>query len=310
MASELQSLVLKNTIFGAIALIGFALAGLARADGADWPTLTESRDPELQQQLESELAALGMMRVVREERLAVALVELTDRHNPRYAAVNPDLGIYAASLPKIAILLGVFQKAEDQRRPVDSESLSLCIDMIRSSSNPAATELLNRVGFEYLANLLQSKRYGLYDRSHDGGLWVGKAYASTQAWKRDPVNNLSHGATVFQVARFYYMLETGRLVSPGASAMMKAILGKPALQHKFVKGLASYHPDSRIFRKSGTWREWHADSAIVERDGRRYIAVAIARSRNGGEWLSRLIVALDDIVFHEPALTADVRHDR
>jgi beta-lactamase class A len=290
-------------------LWGLAPGGVALADVGEWPTLTESRDPELQSQLESELASLGMMRVVREERLAVALVELTDPHNPRYAAVNPDLGIYAASLPKIAILLGVFQKAEDQRRAMDSETLDLCTDMIRSSSNPAATELLNRIGFEYLANLLQSKRYALYDRRHDGGLWVGKAYASTTAWKRDPVNNLSHGATVFQVARFYYLLETGRLVSPRASSMMKAILGQPALQHKFVKGLATYHPDSQIFRKSGTWREWHADSAIIERDGRRYIAVAIARSRNGGEWLSRLIVALDDIVFHEPELTARVRHE-
>ena len=92
--------------------------------------------------------------------------------------------------------------------------------------------------------------------------------------------------------------------------MMKAILGRPALQHKFVKGLIDYHPDSRIYRKSGTWREWHADSAIVERDGRRYIAVAIARSRIGGEWLSRLIVALDDIVFHDQELTASVRHGR
>ena len=36
---------------------------------------------------------------------------------------------------------------------------------------------------------------------------------------------------------------------------------------------------------------------IVERDGRRYIAVAMANHHSGGKWLSDLIVAMDDLVF-------------
>ena len=286
--------------FTVAALFCFLSASTTALGQDAWPGLSESHDPTLQYQLETEIASLGLSGIVRDKRLAVALVDITDPHHPRFAAINPDLGIYAASLPKIAILLGVFQKAADEGRKIDHNTISLCRSMIRESSNPAATELLNEVGFEYLADLLQSQRYGLYDEFHDGGLWVGKAYASTQAWKRDPVNNLSHGATVFQVARFYYLLETGRLVSPEASAMMKAILGKPALQHKFVEGLLANRPGSRIYRKSGTWKEWHSDSAIVERDGRRYIAVALAQSRNGGSMMSRIIVALDDIVFAAP----------
>jgi len=290
--------------FTALALSYFLFTSAGASGLEAWPGLSESQDPALQQQLEDEIANLGLTGVVRDKRLAVALVDITDPHHPRFAALNPDLGIYAASLPKIAILLGVFQKAADEGRKIDRETMSLCRAMIRESSNPAATELLNDVGFEYLADLLQSSRYALYDELHDGGLWVGKAYASTQAWKRDPVNNLSHGATVFQVARFYYLLETGRLVSPDASAMMKTILGKPALQHKFVQGLLANRPGSRIYRKSGTWKEWHSDSAIVERDGRRYIAVALTQSRNGGNMLSRIIVALDDIVFTPPQMAA------
>jgi beta-lactamase class A len=78
---------------------------------------------------------------------------------------------------------------------------------------------------------------------------------------------------------------------------MKSILANPAIEHKFVKGLKSVHPDSRIYRKSGTWKQYHSDSAIIEHDGRRYIAVALAKSRRGGEWLSDLIVALDDLIF-------------
>ncbi|MCP4709942.1 MAG: hypothetical protein GY869_15065, partial [Planctomycetes bacterium] len=37
--------------------------------------------------------------------------------------------------------------------------------------------------------------------------------------------------------------------------------------------------------------------AIVEHDGRRYIAVALAKSRRGSKWLSDLIVAMDDLIF-------------
>ena len=84
---------------------------------------------------------------------------------------------------------------------------------------------------------------------------------------------------------------------------MKSILGNPALEHKFVKGLKKVHPDSRIYRKSGTWKQYHSDSAIVEHNGRRYIAVSLAKSRHGDRWLTDLIVALDKLVC-EPAPTA------
>ena len=157
--------------------------------------------------------------------------------------------------------------------------------------------MLNKVGKAYLARLLQSPRYRLYDPKRNGGLWVGKEYAKSGAWKRDPLHNLSHGATALQVARFYYLLETGQLVSPELSRQMKDILGHPAIEHKFVKGLKSVHPQSRIYRKSGTWRQYHSDSAIIEHDGRRYIAVALAKSPRGGQWLSDLIVAMDKLVF-------------
>ena len=80
---------------------------------------------------------------------------------------------------------------------------------------------------------------------------------------------------------------------------MKEILSKPAINHKFVKGLNSVHPASEIFRKSGSWRQFHADSAIVERDGRRYIAVALAEDPKGGQWLSKLIVEMDKLIFSE-----------
>ena len=97
----------------------------------------------------------------------------------------------------------------------------------------------------------------------NGGVWVGKDYGQTPAWKRDPLHNLSHGATAMQTARFYYLLETKELVSAKLCRKMKQILSRPELRHKFVKGLEA-RPGSRIYRKSGSWKRCHADSAIAE----------------------------------------------
>jgi beta-lactamase class A len=169
--------------------------------------------------------------------------------------------------------------------------------MIRNSFNRSATEMMQRVGESFILKVLQSPRYRLYDPSHNGGLWLGKPYGRFPAKRRDSLYHLSHGATALQTARFYYLLENGLLVSPEMSRIMKKILSKPAIHHKFVKGLEAYQPNSRIFRKSGTWKTFHADSAIVERDGRRYIAVALADSPFGGKWLSDLIVGMDGLIF-------------
>lgn len=259
--------------------------------------LTESCDPVLQKGLEKCLISLNLKKASNHKSLSIVLVDITNPSSPRMAYVNPNEMMYAASLPKIAILLGAFERISNGEMSLDPQTRKTMARMIRNSSNQAASEILNRVGKAYLADLLQSSRYRLYDPEKNGGLWVGKEYSKAGAWKRDPLHNLSHGATALQVARFYYMLQTGRLVSPELSREMKSILANPAIEHKFVKGLKSVHPDSRIYRKSGTWQQYHSDSAIIEHDGRRYIAVALAKSSRGGKWLSDLIVAMDDLIF-------------
>jgi beta-lactamase class A len=264
---------------------------------ADQPDLLQATcDPELQQGLQDCLKNLRLDRAAAEKALSVVLVDITDPDNQRLAYANPNHMMYAASLPKIAILLGAFEKIAAGEMTLDDETRQKLTRMIRNSSNSAATEMLNRVGKAYLAELLQSPQYRLYDKSRNGGLWVGKEYAKKGAWQRDPLHNLSHGATALQAARFYYLLETGRLVSPAYSREMKRMLADPAINHKFVKGIKSAHPDAQIYRKSGTWRQYHADSGIIEHEGRRYIAVALAASPEGGRWLSELIVELDKLV--------------
>ncbi|BCR04911.1 hypothetical protein DESUT3_19800 [Desulfuromonas versatilis] len=265
-----------------------------------YPQLGTCGNPTLQDGLESCISSLKLDRAVRDGSLCVAVVDITDPEAPQFAAVNGDRMMYAASLPKIAILLGAFERIAAGELTLTGEIRDKLTRMIRNSSNSAATEMLNLVGKDYLARLLQSPRYRLYDPRLNGGLWVGKDYGKAAAWKRDPLANLSHGATAFQVARFYYLLETGQLVSPEMSREMKQILGDPAIHHKFVKGLEQARPGAKIFRKSGTWQNFHADSGIVERDGRRYIAVALADDPAGGKWLSELIVGLDDLICQAP----------
>ena len=271
------------------------LVGPASTQSED-PSLGETCDPRLQKALVTRLGSLHLQNATERKQLSVVVVDITDTSSPRMAYVNPNEMMYAASLPKIAILLGAFEKIASGEMDLNDETLEKLKLMIRYSSNAAATEILHRVGMDYLAELLQSPRYRLYDPERNGGLWVGKDYAKAPAWKRDPLHNLSHGATALQVARFYYLLETGQLVSPELSKLMKSILADPAVEHKFVKGLKDIQPDSEIYRKSGTWGPYHSDSAIVEHHGRRYIAVALAKSSKGERWLQKLIVALDDII--------------
>ena len=267
---------------------------------ASYPDLSNSIDGRLQYNLKKSLNKLGLSKPASNKKLALTLVDITDEANPKVAAVNGTEMMYAASLPKIAILLGAFERIENGTMKLDKRNHELLTRMIRNSSNTAATAMLNKVGKNYLAKLLQSPRYKLYDKSKNGGLWVGKEYGRGSAFRRDPLHNISHGATAMQVARFYYFLETNRLVSAKLTKDMKEILSKPAINHKFVKGLKSVQPSSEIFRKSGSWRQFHADSAIVERNGRRYIAVALAEDPKGGQWLSQLIVEMDKLIFSEP----------
>jgi beta-lactamase class A len=168
--------------------------------------------------------------------------------------------------------------------------------LARYSSNEDASRAIQQIGFEYIAGVLTSGKYRFYDPGQNGGLWLGKAYGGPHdRWKRDPLHNLSHGATSLQVARFFLMMDEGRLVNPRFSAEIKEILSNPAIHHKFVKGLDG-KPGHRIYRKSGTWRQWHSDAALVEAGGKKYIAVALVEDSRGAEILPKLIRGLDDLV--------------
>ena len=276
----------------AIIILACLFGGQLFADPvlSDFP-LRHAHDAVLQAKLDQTLANLDLAGSVRDHKLAVALVDITDPEVLRVAEVNGDEMMYAASLPKIGILLAAFADIQQGRLKLDTKLKNSLINMIRFSSNAEATRVLNLIGKRRVNQILQSAPYRLYDPSVNGGIWVGKEYGKSPAFQRDPLHNISHGATAMQVARFYYLLETGQLVNPLLTQEMKEILSKPGIHHKFVKALDGRNVS--IFRKSGTWHDWHADSALVEGDKARYILVGLVENSKGGEWLTQIASAID-----------------
>lgn len=268
----------------------------------DLAPLWDAVDPKLQKEVMAALARLGLDDDARRKKLAVAFVDLSVKGRPRVAAVNGDTMMYAASLPKIAVLLAAFEKIAQGKMEYSDENKALMKAMIRRSNNYSTTELMHRVGKQFIARVLLSPRYRLYDPRRNGGLWVGKDYAKSGLWKRDPLHNQSHGATAMQVARFYYLLHTENFVTPEYSREMRAVMSSESgehIGHKFVKALNVVNPASRFFRKSGSWRTFHSDSVLVERGGKGYIAVALSDHPDGSYWMVQLIIELDHIVYPE-----------
>lgn len=293
LASALMGL---HRIILAVQVYFFVLAAPAFADSLDgFPLLRESYDPGLQEKLEATLDRLRLSSYVTQGKLSVVLVDISDLEDPRLASVNGDQMLYAASLPKLAILLGAFVEIERGAMALDALTRRKLTSMIRVSSNQAATEMLNEVGKQRLLDILRSDRFRLYDEAVNGGLWVGKEYAPTPAYARDPLHDTSHGATALQTARLYYLMASGQLFDAELTSQMMAMLAKPGIEHKFVKGLAGI-PGLEIYRKSGSWRIWHADSALVEAGRHRYILVGLAEHAQGGRWLARMAAPLHRVI--------------
>jgi beta-lactamase class A len=277
-----------------IASITFAALLIAvAAPSAAADDLPQSSFGTAQPVLDDILASLDLERPIDDGRLAVALVILDGYEAESLAMVNGHQMLYAASLPKIAILYGAAVAIDRDRLELTDALEADMVAMIRSSCNSCATRVLEQVGREWLLELLQSDPYRFYDRGAGGGLWVGKDYARAGAFQREPLEGLSHAATPWQVARWYYLLVNGKLASEEQTSLMLECLSDPAISHKFVRGLTG-RETSELYRKSGTWRQYHADSVLVSAETASYILVALAADERGGRWLAQIARRVHD----------------
>lgn len=232
--------------------------------------------------------------LVRNKKMSVGLVDLSDPNEVRFASVNGNNMMYAASLPKIAVLLAATDAIEKGELEETEEVKSDMRQMIARSDNAATTRMIDRIGLDKIAEVMQDPDYEFYDQSKGGGLWVGKRYAKTGPRNGDPLKNISHGATANQVCRFYYLLSFGQLVNFERSKQMLEYLSEPELHHKFVNTIDQVAPDAQVYRKSGSWRNFHSDSALVwGPEWRRYILVALVEDADGEKIMRELIKEVD-----------------
>lgn len=274
-----------------VAAAGAAVPALpVQVPATQWRPLLESHHPGLQHALENRLRAdPARATLVDKGKLAVGLVDLRDPARPRFAAINGDQTLYAASLPKIAILWAA-HAALDEGTLLDTPGLQADMTaMLRFSSNEAATAVIDRIGLPAIAKAMTDPRYKLYDARLGGGLWVGKRFARKGGRVGDPLRNISHAASATQVCRFYYLLATGHGLSPQRSAQMLRHLSDPGLNHYFVGSLRRRAPQARLYRKSGTWSAWKADSVLAWGPERRYVLVGLVEGGDGKRILGSLV---------------------
>jgi beta-lactamase class A len=235
-------------------------------------------------------------KLIVQKKMAVGVVDLSDPYHARYARLNGNVMMYAASLPKIAILLATMDALEKGEIEDSPELRASMRQMIAKSSNTASTQLIDLLGYEKIEAVLTDPKYDLYDEDYGGGLWVGKRYAKTGERHPDPLRGISHGATVTQVCRYYYLMAYGQLVSYNRSKEMLEYMDNPELNHKFVNILRTIAPKAHLYRKSGTWKTFHSDSVLVWGPERRYILVGLIDDPEGENILRDLVVGIDNML--------------
>jgi beta-lactamase class A len=249
-------------------------------------------DATLQAKLESIDVKLRSQFSMTTEQTAVGVLDL---NTLRLAMIHPDREEYAASVPKIGILLAYFQLHPEAATNLTAPTRHELGLMAKASNNEMAAKFSRELGLKQIQAVLNS--YHFYDTNHGGGIWIGKHYGKGDERYGDPVGNNSHAATVRQLLRYFLMLEQGKLVSPAASKTMRRIFESPEIPHddiKFVKGLAGR--DVQIIRKWGSWEDWFHDVAVVTGGGRHYILVALTKHSRGDEYLVELAKAVDDLM--------------
>jgi beta-lactamase class A len=252
-------------------------------------------DRPLQSQLEQLDQSLRTKFDMKPDQAAAGVLDLTHQ---RLAMIRPDAIEYAASVPKVGILLAYFATHPDAATNLDPTTRHELGLMAKASDNEMASKFSHEIGLRKIQEILNG--YHLYDKDHGGGIWVGKHYGKGDERYGDPIADDSHAATVRQLLRYFLWLEQGKLVSPDASRTMREIFESPDIPHdqiKFVKGLAGR--DVQIIRKWGTWQDWRHDCAVVTAGGaggRHYILVALTRHPNGDAYLEALAPAVDDLM--------------
>jgi beta-lactamase class A len=225
-------------------------------------------DPTLQAEVDALLGSEALFAAARAEgRFTLALVDLSDPHHLATALVDPDREMFTASMSKIALLLGAVDRARRDPSFARVPSLRPLLDpMIKASSNEAATAVYQQVGHDAVVAALTAHR--LYEPA-TGGLWW-----SMGRDRRSPLTHTNIAGTARQAARFFLLMEQGRLVSPDDSRTIKDVLGNAALA-LFSKGIQRQFPDVRYYGKPGIYGRNVSEAMLIESRACRYVLAIV-----------------------------------
>ena len=293
---------MKNKfLFLILFFLGISLAAQQKLPlkNTEVKSLTSLHNVTLQKDLEKEILKNPTWKnLIDKKKMSVGVVDLSNPKEARFARINGDYMMYAASLPKIAVLLASVDAIENGELKETDEIKKDMRIMISKSNNQATTRMIDRVGYEKIESVLTDPKYEFYDEDNGGGLWVGKRYGGGGDTNREPLKNLSHAASVTQVCRFYYLLANGKLVNEKRSKQMLDIMVNPDLHHKFVNSIEQIAPLAKLYRKSGSWKTYHSDSILVwgKNPNRRYILVALIDDPNGEQIIRNLVKPIEKIL--------------
>lgn len=267
------------------------------AEEARVPNLRSLENADLRNLLTNKLKANPVWRqLINSKRMSVGIVDMGNPTDVHYATVNGRHMMYAASLPKIAVLAAAHDAIE---RGELKETAAVKNDMrlmIAKSNNAATTRMIDRIGFNRIERTMTDPNLKLYDPAYGGGLWVGKRYAAGGKRSPDPMKGISHAATTEQICRYFYLLATDNLLSEESCAKMRSYLVDPQLHHKFVNTLDKVAPNAKVYRKSGSWSTFHADVAMVQGPERNYIMTALVDDPRGEQICRDLALVLDELL--------------
>ena len=293
---------MKNTFLsGLIFLLSFSMVGQQKLplNSTHVKPLTSLHNQTLQQELEKEILKNPTWKnLIDKKKMSIGVVDLSNPKEAKFARINGGYMMYAASLPKIAVLLASMDAIENGELIETSEIKKDMRLMISKSNNQATTRMIDRIGYEKIESVMTDPKYEFYDEANGGGLWVGKRYGGGGDTNREPLKNLSHAASVTQVCRFYYLLANGELVNEKRSKQMLDIMVNPELHHKFVSSIEQIAPLAKLYRKSGSWKTYHSDSILVwgKNPNRRYILVALIDDPRGEQIIRNLVRPIEKIL--------------
>ena len=282
-------------------LLSFSMVGQQKLplNNTHVKPLTSLHNQTLQQELEKEILKNPTWKnLIDKKKMSIGVVDLSNPKEAKFARINGGYMMYAASLPKIAVLLASMDAIENGELIETSEIKKDMRLMISKSNNQATTRMIDRIGYEKIESVMTDPRYEFYDEDNGGGLWVGKRYGGGGDTNREPLKNLSHAASVTQVCRFYYLLANGELVNENRSKQMLDIMVNPELHHKFVSSIEQIAPLAKLYRKSGSWKTYHSDSILVwgKNPNRRYILVALIDDPRGEQIIRNLVRPIEKIL--------------